>query len=91
MEELDRRDSTAECVAFVTSLQEFGRIIERSDTFWAERIQYPVQWDPVQGVVTECSKVIASKDPSDNFDALTSSEETARTYFDPRKILCRQS
>jgi hypothetical protein len=71
MEELELNDPSMEFAALVTALQEFGGIVERSDTFWAERIQHAVQWDPTQGVVTERPKTVSSKDPSDNLDAST--------------------
>ena len=83
MEELELNDPSMEFAALVTALQEFGGIVERSDTFWAERIQHSVQWDSLQGVVTECPKTTPPKDRSDSLDASTSSEETVVNCFDP--------
>ena len=85
MDEFELSDPNVEFTALVTALQEFGGIVERSDTFWAERIQHAVQWDPTQGVVTERPKTVSSKDPSDSLDASTSSEETVMKHFDFRK------
>ena len=85
MDEFELSDPNVEFTALVTALQEFGGIVERSDTFWAERIQHAVQWDPTQGVVTERPKTVSSKDPSDSLDASTSSEETVMKHFDPRQ------
>jgi hypothetical protein len=84
MEELELNDPNVGFAALLTTLQGFGGIVERLDTFWAEKIQQSVQWDPVQGIVTDCSKNTSLKDLSDNLDASTSSEETVVKHFDPR-------
>ena len=87
LDEWDRKNSSAECAALVTSLQACGGIVERSDTFWAERIQYSVRWDPLQGAVIDCSKAFASKDLQSSLDASDPLDEKIRTHFDPRKTL----
>jgi hypothetical protein len=69
--------------ALITDLQGFG-IVERLDTFWAERIQLSVQWDPIQGIFVEGSTDYSAKDLFDSLDASTSSEETVTKHFDPR-------
>ena len=84
MERLEWNDPSMEFSALVADLQGFGGIVERLDTFWAERIQLSVQWDPVQGIVIEGSRTYSSKDMSDSLDASTSSEETAMKHFNPR-------
>jgi hypothetical protein len=84
MEELELNNADMGFAALTTALRGFGAIVESLDTFWTERIQLPVQWDPVQGIVTEGSGDHSSKDLSDSLDASTSSEETVMKHFDPR-------
>jgi hypothetical protein len=84
MEELELNDPNMEFSALVAAVQGFGGIVESLDTLWAERTQLSVQWDPVQGIVTEGSGDHSSKDLSDSLDASTSSEEIVMKHFDPR-------
>ena len=79
MEELETNDPNLAFAELITSLQERGAIVERSDTFWAERFQHSVQWDARQGTVIEQTKEL-----SESLDTSMSSEETVLKYFDPR-------
>jgi hypothetical protein len=79
IEELEASDPNLSFVDFINILQEKRAIVERSDTFGAERFQHSVQWDARQGIIVE-----QMNEPSENLDASMSSEETVLKHFDPR-------
>jgi hypothetical protein len=75
LKEWDRQNSVEECDELINSLQAFGGIVERSETFWAERMQHFVYWDTLQGVVVDRAKDSRAKGPWTNPDAIDSSLE----------------
>jgi hypothetical protein len=86
LEEWDRQNSVEECNELIILLQTLWGIVERSETFWAERMQHSVYWDSLQGVVIDRSKDSEAKGLRTSFDAVDPLLEQTKKYFDPRVI-----
>jgi hypothetical protein len=61
-------------------------IVEKSETFWAERMQHSVYWDVLQGVVVDRAKDSQARGLWTNPDAIDPSLEPTKNYFNPRDM-----
>ena len=85
MEEWGQKSSSIDFSMTVEDLRGLGALVDSIDTFWTERTQLSVAWDPIEGVACNKSGNI-SNSLSGSLDASTSSDETAMKHFDPRTM-----
>jgi hypothetical protein len=86
LEEWDRQNAVEECDGLIDSLQAFGGIVERSETFWTERMQHSVFWDALQGTVVDRAMNSRASGTGTNSDEIDTSHELTKNYFNPRDM-----
>jgi len=83
LREWDLQNSGNECDGIISSLQAFGGIVERSETFWTERMQHSVYWDVLQGTVVDHAMKPTANDAGVAQDDVPS---VFKKHFDPRSM-----
>jgi hypothetical protein len=84
LKEWDRQNSVEKCDELINSLQAFGGIVERSETFWSERVQYSVYGDTAQGTVV--GRAMNSQDGGMGVASGDVDLFVAKKYCDPRNM-----